>query len=105
MNFKLLKACDRIISFVSTEKSISGTDEKVVGVRKKYRFKIAPDATKQQVKQGIETLFKVNVEKVNVLNRKGSVRVFKGRKGRTSDSKIAIVTLKESQQLDLEVRV
>jgi large subunit ribosomal protein L23 len=38
---------------------------------------------------------------VNTLRRKGKMRVFKGRYGRTSDIKRAIVTLEEGQRIDV----
>jgi large subunit ribosomal protein L23 len=58
-------------------------------------------ATKPQIKEAVEKLFDVKVKSVNTLRRKGKQRVFKGRYGRTSDTKRAIVTLEEGQTIDV----
>jgi len=49
----------------------------------------------------VETLFKVNVTKVNTLNVKGKTKRFRGITGRRSDVKKAIVTLAEGQSIDI----
>ncbi|UQB42008.1 50S ribosomal protein L23 [Thiomicrospira microaerophila] len=65
-----------------------------------YVFKVTPDATKQEVKMAVETLFNVKVESVNVLNQKGKRKVFKGRAGVRSGSRKAVVKLVAGQELD-----
>lgn len=67
----------------------------------KYTFKVAPDANKNNVKLAVEEIFDVKVSKVNVLNVKGKVKRFRGRVGKQSGYKKAIVTLAEGQTLDL----
>lgn len=78
-----------------TEKSQIQTESK------QYSFVVAKDATKPEIKSAIESVFEVKVKAVNVSVRKGKTKVFKGRKGRQSDVKKAIVTLMPDQNLDL----
>ena len=64
-------------------------------------FKVATRATKPQIKAAVEKLFEVKVEAVNTLNRKGKAKMVRGRKGRQSDTKFAIVTLKDGERIDV----
>lgn len=64
-------------------------------------FKIASDATKPEVKQAVEELFKVKVEKVRIVNIKGKVKRFGGRLGKRSDLRKAYVTLVAGNDVDL----
>ena len=68
----------------------------------KYAFKIAPKATKQEVKAAIKQVFGVDVEKVNVINIKGKTKRFRGTLGARNNVRKAIVTLKEGQSIDIE---
>ena len=86
---------DVIRSPVITEKSTA------VSEQNKVIFKVAPSATKAEIKAAVEALFKVKVKAVNTLVRKGKNRRFRGFKGRTSDTKRAIVTLAEGQSIDV----
>lgn len=65
-----------------------------------YVFKVAPDATKTEVKAAVESLFNVQVKTVNVLNVKGKKKVFKGRAGKRNDVRKAIVRLVPGQEID-----
>jgi large subunit ribosomal protein L23 len=67
----------------------------------KVVFKVAQDSTKDEIAAAIEELFKVKVTKVNTLNVKGKTKRFRGRPGRRSDVKKAIVTLAEGQSIDI----
>lgn len=67
----------------------------------KVVFKVALDADKTQIRQAVESLFNVKVTKVNTINVEGKNKVFKGRRGRRSDYKKAIVTLAAGQMLDV----
>ena len=67
----------------------------------KVVFRVAPNATKPQIAEAIENLFKVSVVKVNTINVKGKTKRFRGREGRRSDVKKAIVTLAEGQSIDI----
>lgn len=86
---------DVIRSPVITERSTALTEHN------KVVFKVAPNAKKADIKAAIEALFKVKVKTVNTLVRKGKVRRFRGIKGRTGDSKRAIVTLEEGFSIDV----
>lgn len=68
---------------------------------RKYTFEVMKSADKAVVKKAVEAIFGVKVQKVNMLNVKGKVKRFKGRLGRTSDFKKAIVTLEQNQTIDL----
>jgi large subunit ribosomal protein L23 len=64
-------------------------------------FRVALKATKPQIKRAIETLFKVNVTRVNTLITKGKKKRFRGRLGTRNDVKKAIVTLAAGQSIDV----
>ena len=64
-------------------------------------FRVPLDASKPQIKAAVEALFEVKVKKVNTLRVKGKVKLFRGRPGRRSDWKKAIVTLVEGQSIDV----
>ena len=86
---------DVIRSPVITEKStIAAEQNKVV-------FNVAKSATKPEIKAAVEALFKVKVEAVNTLIRKGKVKRFKGFVGKQDDVKKAIVTLVEGHRIDV----
>lgn len=68
-------------------------------------FEVPLCATKNEIKQAIEKIFKVKVENVNTLIRKGKRKVFKGRRGVRSDMKKAVVTVKEGQFIDVTAGV
>ncbi len=67
----------------------------------KVIFRVAKDATKDEIAAAVEELFKVKVTKVNTLVQKGKTKRFRGRMGRRSDVKKAIVTLQEGQSIDI----
>lgn len=76
--------------------------EKAVGEMNlgKYSFYVHPNANRTQIKEAIETVFKVNVTKINLQNREGKV-VRMGRfEGRRPERKKAIVTLKAGQRIE-----
>lgn len=66
----------------------------------KYYFKVKSDASKTQVKQAIESIFKVKVMKVNISNTKGKQRNFRQRKGSTTGFKKAVVTVESGKVID-----
>ena len=65
-----------------------------------HTFKVAADATKLEVKNAVEKLFKVNVTSVRMINNKGKVKRQGVRAGRRSDTRKAIVRLEEGQDID-----
>ena len=86
---------DVILTPVVTEKSTQLSEFNQV------IFKVAKAASKPQIKEAVEQLFDVKVEAVNTLNRKGKTKLFRGRKGRQSDTKFAIITLKDGERIDV----
>ncbi len=77
--------------------------EKATYVADKYEqviFRVAPDATKPEIKAAVELLFKVEVEAVQVANVKGKVKRFKGVPGRRKGWKKAFVSLKPGQEIN-----
>ena len=67
-----------------------------------YTFEVYPSATKHTVRAAVEQTFKVSVTRVNIMNRKGKPK--KSRRGLFtigSDSKRAIVTLKQGDKIEL----
>jgi large subunit ribosomal protein L23 len=65
-----------------------------------YAFEIHRQATKNDVKRAVEELFSVKVEKVRTQTRRGNIRKYKFRYGRTADWKKAIVQLHEDHRID-----
>jgi len=86
---------DTVLSPVITEKAT------LLSEQNKVVFKVAKDATKDQIAEAVEELFKVNVTKVNTLVVKGKTKRFRGIKGRRSDFKKAVVTLAPGQSIDI----
>ncbi|NHK27325.1 50S ribosomal protein L23 [Parvularcula flava] len=84
-----------IVAPMITEKStIASENNQVV-------FKVALDATKPQIAEAVESLFKVKVKSVNTLRAKGKNKRFRGRPYTRSDVKKAIVTLEEGHSIDI----
>ncbi len=81
---------------VITEKSYKAT-----GDSNQYTFRIAPEATKVQVKAAIEAIFEVQVEKVQVINLPGKEKRRGAHTGMRSGYRKAIVRLVEGQSLDV----
>ncbi|MFN3858276.1 MAG: 50S ribosomal protein L23 [Caulobacter sp.] len=86
---------DTILAPVITEKAT------VLSEQNKVVFRVSQDATKDEIAAAVEALFKVTVTKVNTLNVKGKTKRFRGRPGRRSDVKKAIVTLADGQSIDI----
>jgi len=63
-------------------------------------FKVATDATKTEVKQAVEGLFKVKVNKVSILNKKGKTKRSGGTIGKRSGIRKAYVTLAADNDID-----
>ena len=86
-----------IIRPVVSEKSYGLLDSGV------YTFIVDPRASKIEISQAVETIFNVQVAKVNTLNRKGKRK--RNRKaatfGKRPDTKRAIVTLAAGGRIDL----
>ena len=67
----------------------------------KIVFKVNRSANKRSVKKNIEKIFKVNVLKVNIINKQNRIKTVRGKKIRVQGYKKAIITLKKGQNIDL----
>lgn len=85
---------DIILSPIVTEKTNNQLNNR------KYSFSIDGSANKEDIKKSIETIFGVDVEKVNIINTEGKVKRFKGTVGKRSSVKKAIVTIKDGQEIN-----
>ncbi len=65
-----------------------------------FVFKVESTSSKENIKKAVEKLFKVKVKSINTIKIKGKTKIFKGTKGRRSDYKKAVVTLKSGETLD-----
>ena len=87
---------DVLQSPVVTEKSTMASEHgKVV-------FNVPLSASKKDVREAVEALFRVQVTAVNTLRRKGKSKRFRNIQGQQSDTKKAIITLAEGQSIDLQ---
>ena len=86
---------DKIISPIVTEKSTNLSEQN------KIVFKVPSNANKNNLKKNIEKIFKVNVVKVNIINRQNRTKIARGKKVKISGFKKAIITLKKGQSIDL----
>ena len=86
---------DKIISPHITEKSTNLSEQN------KIIFKVPHKANKNNLKKTIEKIFKVNVTKINIINKKSRTKLTRGRKVKVSGFKKAIVTIKKGQNIDL----
>ena len=90
---------DTLITPVITEKStIASENNQVV-------FRVPLEATKPQIAEAVEALFKVKVKAVNTLRTKGKNKQFRGRVYTRSTVKKAIVTLEEGHAIDVTGRI
>ena len=86
---------DKIISPLVTEKSTNLSEQN------KIIFKVHAGANKKNLKKNIEKIFKVEVTKVNIINKKTRMKTTRGKKVRVKGFKKAIITLKKGQNIDL----
>ena len=86
---------DKILSPMLTEKSTKLSEQN------KIIFKVPTGANKINLKKNIERIFKVNVTKINIINKQNRTKVTKGKKVKVSGFKKAIITLKKGQSIDL----
>jgi len=86
---------DSILSPLVTEKSTNLSEiNKVV-------FKVNSLADKKSIKKSIEKIFKVNVIKINIINKQRRIKIARGKKAKVQGYKKAIITLKKGQNIDL----
>ena len=90
---------DSILSPLVTEKSTNLSEiNKVV-------FKVNSLADKKSIKKSIEKIFKVNVIKINIINKQRRIKIARGKKAKVRGYKKAIITLKKGQNIDLTLGI
>ena len=70
-----------------------------------YVFKVSPNSSKNEIKNAVENIFKVEVKSVNTLIQKGKKKRFRGKVGVRASIKKAFVKLAEGQTIDTTVEV
>ena len=90
---------DTLIAPVITEKSTVASEHNQVV------FRVPLEATKPEIAEAVEALFKVKVKAVNTLRTKGKNKHFQGRPYTRSTVKKAIVTLEDGQAIDVTGRI
>ena len=86
---------DKILSPMVTEKSTTLSEQN------KIVFKVPREANKINLKKNIEKIFRVNVKKINIINKQPRKKIVKGKKVKVKGFKKAIITLKKGQNIDL----
>ena len=86
---------DKILSPIVTEKSTNLSEQN------KVIFKVPNNANKVNLKKNIEKIFKVNVTKINIVNKQNRKKITRGKKIKVPGYKKAIITLKKGQSIDL----
>ncbi len=86
---------DVLVRPIITEKAANAAEKNAVV------FEVATDATKGDIQRAVEAIYGVKVKKINVVNTKGKVKIFKGRSGQQRLVKKAYVTLADNQKIDV----
>ena len=86
---------DKILSPVVTEKSTNLSEQN------KIIFKVPRKANKKNLKKNIEKIFKVNVTKINIINKKSRIKTTNRGSKKIEGYKKAVVTIKKGQNIDL----
>ena len=82
-----------------TEKSTNMSEQN------KIVFKVPFSSNKKSLKKNVEKIFKVNVIKINIINKKTRFKITRGKKVKVKGFKKAIITLKKGQNIDLTTGV
>ena len=90
-----MEARDILIRPIITEKTTALMEEG------KYTFRVPLAATKIQIRQAVEQIFKVKVQAVNTMRYEGKLKRMGRTQGRRSDWKKAVVTLKPGEAIEL----
>lgn len=85
-----------IVRPIITEKS-----DKSINFQNAYVFEVAPDANKVEIRKAVEAIWDVKVLSVRTMNKKGKVRRYRYKTGKTSQWKKAIVKLREGYTIDI----
>lgn len=86
---------DLIVSPMFTEKAMNLSEK-----GNKYTFLVSKYATKSSLKKAIESIFSVQVTKINVRNLPGKIKKFKGTVGQRASRKVSIITLASGHKID-----
>ncbi len=68
-------------------------------------FQVHLNASKTEIREAVQNLFKVKVVDVNTTRRKGKNKSFRGRRALRADTKLAFVTLAEGQNIDVSAGI
>lgn len=90
-----MEARDILIRPIVTEKSTALMEQG------KYTFRVPLAATKIQIRQAVEQIFKVKVQAVNTMRYEGKLKRMGRTQGRRSDWKKAVVILKPGEAIEL----
>ncbi len=77
----------------------------VISEHNQVCFRVPVEATKPEIRAAVEGLFDVKVTAVNTILQKGKTKRFRGRPGKRSDVKKAIVTLADGDSIDVTTGV
>jgi large subunit ribosomal protein L23 len=91
-----MEATSILVKPIMTEKSTWAA-----GRHNLYTFEVHPDANKIQIKQAVESIYKVGVADVRTINRKGKTRRTRFGMAKKSDKKRALVVLKGEERIEL----
>ena len=89
------KYYNTLISPIITEKTT------MAGENNQFVFKVPLTATKPEISEAVEALFKVKVKAVNTIRNKGKMKVFRGHRYTRSTVKKAIITLEDGHTIDI----
>lgn len=83
-------------------RSLLRTEKGSVAVEQnKYFFAVDRSANKIQIKQAVESVYKVKVDSVNTVVMPGKLKRVRRDAGQTPDWKKAVVTLKDGHKIDI----
>lgn len=88
---------DIILRPVLSEKALAASAESTRAP--KYAFYVHPSANRTQVKDAVERVFEVSVEKINLLNVRGKEKTLGRFRGLRAKRKKVIVTLKPGERI------
>jgi len=89
------KYYNTLLAPIITEKTtMAGENNQLV-------FRVPLTATKPEISEAVEALFKVKVKAVNTIRNKGKMKVFRGHRYTRSTVKKAIITLEDGHTIDI----
>lgn len=83
-----------ILKPILSEKSLAGA------TAGKYVFVVAKSSNKHLIAEALKKIYKVDVEKVNIINLHSETKIRRGHRSQTQGYKKAIVTLKKGQKIE-----